>query len=55
MDKKQYSQVQNKRGVLLNRGSGVEEGGAVGAEPPSCDLKGAQPPNSANLFGNKSV
>ena len=27
--------------------SGVEEGGAGEPEPPSCDLKGAQPPNSA--------
>ena len=27
--------------------SGVEEGG-LGAEPPSCDLMGAQPPNSVN-------
>ena len=34
-----------------HRPSGVEEG----AQPPSCDLKGHNPPNSANFFGNKSI
>ena len=42
----------------LATASGVEEEG-VGAwrrvEPPSCDLKRGQPPNSANCFGNKSI
>ena len=33
--------------------SGVEE--EAGEEPPSCDLMGAQPLNSANFFGHKSI
>ena len=36
------------RGVAI--GSGVEEG-ARGSESPSCDLMGAQPPNSVNFCG----
>ena len=36
----------------LHECSGVEEGGLGGSEPPSCDLMGAQPPNSVNFFLN---
>ena len=32
--------------------SGVEEEGARGAEPPSCDLIGAQPPQLCKFFWN---
>ena len=35
---------------VKGRSSGVEGGGLVGWSPPSCDLKGAQPPNSANFL-----
>ena len=30
---------------------GAEEEGPGGSEPPSCDLMGAQPPNSVKVFG----